>query len=156
VNNTQYGNPVVPSTGGNGGTDEGKKLWWIQVGAEVGQRMNIEIGVMNTKMLGIDKTDVDIKTQETSGNAIKVICRAIEKLSEQRSRLGAYQNCLEHTIRNLNNVVENTNCAESRIRGTDMADLMVEHSNNNIIIQAAQTMLAQANHQLDGVLQLLQ
>ena len=141
-------------TGGAAGT--AKNSWWIQAGAEAGQGINIEIGAMNTKVLGIDKATVNILTQESSGNAITAVSGAIEKLSEQRSRLGAYQNRLEHTIRNLDNVVENTTYAESRIRDADMAELMVEHANNNIIMQAAQAMLAQANHQPDGVLQLLQ
>ena len=143
---------------GTGGATAGtaKNSWWIQAGAEAGQGINIEIGAMNTKVLGIDKATVNILTQESSGNAITAVSGAIEKLSEQRSRLGAYQNRLEHTIRNLDNVVENTTYAESRIRDADMAELMVEHANNNIIMQAAQAMLAQANHQPDGVLQLLQ
>lgn len=145
-------------TGGTGGatTDEAKNSWWIQAGAEAGQGINIEIGAMDTKVLGIEKNTVNILTQESSGNAITAVSGAIEKLSAQRSRLGAYQNRLEHTIRNLDNVVENTTAAESRIRDADMAELMVEHSNNNIIMQAAQAMLAQANQQPEGVLQLLQ
>ncbi|MBO5347549.1 MAG: hypothetical protein J6A45_05395, partial [Lachnospiraceae bacterium] len=144
-----------PTIGG-ATADTAKNSWWIQAGAEAGQGINIEIGAMNTKVLGIDKGTVNILTQESSGNAITAVSGAIEKLSEQRSRLGAYQNRLEHTIRNLDNVVENTTYAESRIRDADMAELMVEHANNNIIMQAAQAMLAQANHQPDGVLQLLQ
>ena len=148
-------------TGGGSGTGgatvgEAKNSWWIQAGAEAGQGINIEIGAMNTKVLGIDKGTVNILTQESSGNAITAVSGAIEKLSEQRSRLGAYQNRLEHTIYNLDNIVENTTAAESQIRDADMAELMVEHSSNNIIMQAAQAMLAQANHQPDGVLQLLQ
>lgn len=143
---------------GTGGATAGtaKNSWWIQAGAEAGEGINIEIGAMNTKVLGIDKGTANILTQESSGNAITAVSGAIEKLSEQRSRLGAYQNRLEHTIRNLDNGVENTTYAESRIRDADMAELMVEHANNNIIMQAAQAMLAQANHQPDGVLQLLQ
>ena len=153
-----------PTTGGGtGGTGssgtsagEAKNSWWIQAGSEAGQGINIQIGAMNTKVLGIEKDTVNILTQESSGNAITAVSQAIEKLSEQRSRLGAYQNRLENTIRNLDNVVENTTAAESQIRDADMAKLMVEHSNNNIIMQAAQAMLAQANHQPDGILQLLQ
>lgn len=170
INGTITGNQ--PTTGGgSGGTGGGtgggsgtggatagtaKNSWWIQAGAEAGQGINIEIGAMNTKVLGIDKGTVNILTQESSGNAITAVSGAIEKLSEQRSRLGAYQNRLEHTIYNLDNIVENTTAAESQIRDADMAELMVEHANNNIIMQAAQAMLAQANHQPDGVLQLLQ
>ncbi len=142
----------------NGGatTGEAKNIWWIQAGSEAGHGLNIQIGAMNTKVLGIEKDVINILTQQSSTDAITAISGAIEKLSEQRSRLGAYQNRLEHTITNLDNVVENTIAAESRIRDADMAKLMVEHTNNNIILQAAQSMLAQANHQTDGVLQLLQ
>lgn len=148
-------------TGGGSGTGgatvgEAKNSWWIQAGSEAGQGINIQIGAMNTKVLGIEKDTVNILTQESSGNAITAVSGAIEKLSGQRSRLGAYQNRLEHTIYNLDNIVENTTAAESQIRDADMAELMVEHSSNNIIMQAAQAMLAQANHQPDGVLQLLQ
>lgn len=148
-------------TGGGSGTGgatvgEAKNSWWIQAGSEAGQGINIQIGAMNTKVLGIEKDTVNILTQESSGNAITAVSGAIEKLSEQRSRLGAYQNRLEHTIYNLDNIAENTTAAESQIRDADMAELMVEHASNNIIMQAAQAMLAQANHQPDGVLQLLQ
>ena len=81
---------------------------------------------------------------------------AINKVSAQRSELGAVQNRLEHTINNLDNVVENTTAAESRIRDTDMAEAMVEYSNLNILAQAGQSMLAQANQSNQGVLSLLQ
>ena len=84
------------------------------------------------------------------------ITDALSKVSEQRSSLGAIQNRLEHTIANLNNVVENTTAAESRIRDTDMAEEMVEFSKNNILAQAGQSMLAQANQSTQGVLSLLQ
>ena len=80
---------------------------------------------------------------------------AIQCVSEQRSRLGATQNRLEHTVNNLNNVVENTTSAESAIRDTDMASEMVKYSNNNILAQAGQAMLAQANQSNQGVLSLL-
>ena len=80
---------------------------------------------------------------------------ALQKVSEQRSSLGAVQNRLEHTIANLDNVVENTTSAESRIRDVDMAEEMVEYSKNNILAQAGQSMLAQANQATQGVLSLL-
>ena len=89
-------------------------------------------------------------------NAISTIKQAIKTVSEQRSNLGAIQNRLEHTINNLNNVVENTTSAESQIRDTDMATEMVKYSNNNILAQAGQAMLAQANQSNQGVLSLLQ
>ena len=82
--------------------------------------------------------------------------KAISKVSEQRSKLGAIQNRLEHTIANLDNIAENTQSAESRIRDTDMAEEMVEYSKNNILAQAGQSMLAQANQSTQGVLSLLQ
>ena len=144
------------NVGGNAGTGSAQNSWWIQAGAEAGVGIEIQIGAMNTEVLGIQKDTVNILTQDSSGDAITAVSGAIEKLSEQRSRLGAYQNRLEHTIRNLDNVVENTTAAESQIRDADMANLMVKHANNNIIMQAAQAMLAQANHQPEGILQLLQ
>ena len=79
-----------------------------------------------------------------------------KQVSDQRSKLGVVQNCLEHTVANLDNVVENTTSAESRIRDTDMAEEMVSYSKNNILMQAGQSMLAQANQQNQGVLSLLQ
>ena len=87
--------------------------------------------------------------------AIDAIADAISKVSAQRSALGAVQNRLEHTIDNLDNVVENTTAAESRIRDTDMAEEMVEYSKNNILAQAGQSMLAQANQSTQGILSLL-
>ncbi len=87
---------------------------------------------------------------------IVTIADAVAKVSSQRSALGAIQNRLEHTIANLDNVVENTTSAESRIRDTDMAEEMVEYSKNNILAQAGQSMLAQANQSTQGVLSLLQ
>ena len=89
-------------------------------------------------------------------NAVDTIKEAIQKVSTQRSALGAVQNRLEHTISNLDNVVENTTSAESQIRDTDMATEMVKYSNNNILAQAGQAMLAQANQSNQGVLSLLQ
>ena len=88
--------------------------------------------------------------------AINTIADAIQKVSTQRSALGAVQNRLEHTINNLDNVVENTTSAESQIRDTDMATEMVKYSNNNILAQAGQAMLAQSNQANQGVLSLLQ
>ena len=89
-------------------------------------------------------------------NAIETVKEAIQKISTQRSALGAVQNRLEHTINNLDNVVENTTAAESQIRDTDMASEMVKFSNNNILAQAGQAMLAQSNQANQGVLALLQ
>ena len=93
--------------------------------------------------------------QSPATRAIDTIKEAIQKVSTQRSALGAIQNRLEHTIANLDNVVENTTAAESQIRDTDMATEMVKYSNNNILAQAGQAMLAQANQANQGVLSLL-
>ena len=102
----------------------------------------------------LDKPGVD--TYSKANATITAVQDAINKVSSQRSALGALQNRLEHTIANLDNVAENTQAAESRIRDTDMADEMVEYSKNNILAQAGQSMLAQANQSTQGVLSLLQ
>lgn len=98
---------------------------------------------------------VGVDNYTTANNSITAIQEAINKVSTQRSALGAIQNRLEHTVANLDNVSENTAAAESRIRDTDMADEMVEYSKNNILAQAGQSMLAQANQSTQGVLSLL-
>ena len=97
-----------------------------------------------------------VSSFSAAGTAMKTIQDAIKTVSETRSKLGAIQNRLEHTINNLNTTSENTQAAESRIRDTDMASEMVEYSKNNILAQAGQSMLAQANQQTQGVLSLLQ
>jgi flagellin len=99
---------------------------------------------------------ISVLSHELAKSAIESIKNGLEFVSEQRSRMGAYQNRLEHTVLNLDNVVENTQAAESRIRDTDMAAEMVKYSNNNILQQAGQAMLAQANQTNQGVLSLLQ
>ena len=100
--------------------------------------------------------NVSVSNYDAANASIKAIQEAINKVSTQRSALGALQNRLEHTIANLDNVAENTQAAESRIRDTDMASEMVEYSKNNILAQAGQSMLAQANQATQGVLSLLQ
>ena len=95
-------------------------------------------------------------TKEAAKSLIAKVSTAIEDISEMRSDFGAIQNRLEHTIDNLDNVVENVTASESRIRDTDMADEMVKYSKNNILTQAGQSMLAQANQSTQGVLSLLQ
>ena len=102
------------------------------------------------------KGNARVDTYEMANNSITAIQDAINKVSSQRSALGALQNRLEHTIANLDNVAENTQAAESRIRDTDMASEMVEYSKNNILAQAGQSMLAQSNQSTQGVLSLLQ
>lgn len=126
---------------------------WIQSGCDAGDGMVLNIGGMNASILDIHK--INVLTQDNAEDAIDKISTAIKKLSEQRSRIGAYQNRLEHTIKNEENIVENTTAAESRIRDTDMADEMVKYSNSNIIMQAGQSMLAQSNQSKQGILSLL-
>ncbi len=126
--------------------------------ADMTNKINVKIDTMNTAYLGIQKLDVIGEGNDggiSATYAIDSIADAISKVSAQRSALGAVQNRLEHTIANLDNVVENTTAAESRIRDTDMADEMVEYSKNNILAQAGQSMLAQANQSNQGVLSLL-
>ena len=126
----------------------------LQVGSISGQNIKISIGNMNAATLGVNGKSV--ASYSDAGAAMKAYQDAISKVSTQRSNLGALQNILEHTIANLDNVAENTQSAESRIRDTDMASEMVEYSKNNILAQAGQSMLAQANQSTQGVLSLLQ
>ena len=130
----------------------------LQVGADSTDenKISVDIESMSAKSLGIDGLKVDGTNSTNADNAIDTIAAAIQKVSTQRSALGAVQNRLEHTINNLDNVVENTTSAESQIRDTDMATEMVKYSNNNILAQAGQAMLAQANQSNQGVLSLLQ
>ena len=130
----------------------------LQVGADTTaeNKITVDIESMSAKGLGISKVRVDGKDSKNADAAVGVIAEAIQKISTQRSALGAVQNRLEHTINNLDNVVENTTAAESQIRDTDMATEMVKFSNNNILAQAGQAMLAQSNQANQGVLALLQ
>ena len=130
----------------------------LQVGADSTDenKISVDIESMGAKSLGIDGLKVDGTNSTNADNAIDTIAAAIQKVSTQRSSLGAVQNRLEHTINNLDNVVENTTSAESQIRDTDMATEMVKYSNNNILAQAGQAMLAQSNQANQGVLSLLQ
>ena len=119
-------------------------------------KITVDIETMNSSYLGIKGLNVNDDSGIAGTYAIDAISDALQKVSEQRSSLGAVQNRLEHTIDNLDNVVENTTTAESRIRDTDMAEEMVNYSKNNILAQAGQSMLAQANQSNQGVLSLLQ
>jgi flagellin len=136
------------------GSFTGKKL---QVGAEgdAEQTITININKMSASGIGVSKANVSVATHDDAQTAIKNIKTALKSVSQQRSDIGAIQNRLEHTISNLDNVVENTTAAESRIRDTDMASEMVKFSNKNILQQAGQSMLAQANQSNQGVLSLL-
>ena len=127
----------------------------LQVGANSGQTISFGIGNMSSVALGVDGTKVNTSTQKGASDSIDAIDGAIGTVSKQRSLLGAIQNRLEHTISNLDNTAENLQAAESQIRDVDMAEEMVGFSKNNIIQQAAQSMLAQANQSNQGVLTLL-
>jgi flagellin len=145
----------------------------FQIGANKEQQLNLTIAAMDAKSLGvagtnasnavaaattvaITKNGIDVATSAaTATSAIKVIDDAIQTVSDERAKLGANQNRLEHTINNLNTSSENLTAAESRVRDVDMAKEMMEQTKNGILAQAAQAMLAQANQQPQGVLQLL-
>ena len=122
----------------------------LQVGAEANQTITVKLSEMSASAIGVGSLTISNSASITS------IDEAIQKVSKFRSDLGAVQNRLEHTINNLKNVAENTQAAESQIRDTDMASEMVKYSNNNILSQAGQAMLAQANQSNQGVLSLLQ
>ena len=128
----------------------------LHVGADSESTNKISIAIDSMSAKGIGVNGLDVSTEAGATNSIDTIKDAIQKVSSQRSSLGAVQNRLEHTINNLDNVVENTTSAESRIRDTDMAKEMVNYSKNNILAQAGQSMLAQANQSNQGVLSLLQ
>ena len=134
------------------GTDNKMKL---QVGALSGQSIDFSIADMCATKIGLE-TALSVSTFTKAGSYMKAVQDAIEVVSKQRSAMGAIQNRLEHTIANLDTTSENTQSAESRIRDTDMASEMVTYSKNNILAQAGQSMLAQANQSTQGVLSLLQ
>lgn len=124
----------------------------LQVGALKGQTITFSIDSMSADSLSVSSLNITA----AASDAISTVAGALSLVSQQRSSLGALQNRLEHTIANLDNIAENTQAAESRIRDTDMAAEMVEYSKNNILAQAGQSMLAQANQASQGVLAILQ
>lgn len=126
----------------------------IQTGANNGETLSININSMKSADLGL--SGASIATQADAAASINIVTHAINEVSSQRANLGAYQNRLEHKINNLDTSAENLQAAESNVRDVDMAEEMVEFTKNNILLQAAQSMLAQANSQPQGVLQLLQ
>ena len=142
----------------------------LQVGSETNEQnqINICIAKLSSTAIGVgaeagatadddvNETTINVMSHDNAKSSIENIKNALVSISKQRSDLGAIQNRLEHTIKNLDNVVENTQAAESQIRDTDMAEEMVRYSNNNILAQAGQSMLAQANQTNQGVLSLLQ
>lgn len=134
--------------------EKDKNGLWIQSGSEAGQGMFLEIDPMNTAVLGIH--DLDVSTVEGANHAMESVKGALEKISANRSKIGAQQNRLEHTIANEQNVVENTTAAESQIRDTDMSKEMTAFSREMILENVGQAMLAQANQSGQGVMTLLQ
>ncbi len=144
------------SDSGNGDGEDRleKKRWWIQCGAEAGDGLWIETGEMNTKVLGIN--NLNAPTILGAGDAIEKSKDALHVLMAQRSMIGAEQNRLEHTFNNVMNIAENTQDAESGIRDTDMAKEIVKYSLTNLLSQAGEAMMTQANHSNQGVLSLLQ
>ena len=128
----------------------------LQVGALSGQIISLSINSMKASAIGIKASSISVSSNSAAGKSMSLIQLAINTVSQERSKLGALQNRLEHTINNLDTTSENTSAAESRIRDTDMATEMVEYSKNNILSQAGQSMLSQANQQTQGVLSLLQ
>lgn len=128
----------------------------LQVGANQDQVITIEISALTAVVQDALGDDLTIGTAAAAQSSITKVQSAIQALSKTRSKLGALQNRLEHTVANLDNISENTQSAESRIRDTDMAEEMVQYSKNNILQQAGQSMLAQANQANQGVLSLLQ
>ncbi|MEG1457932.1 MAG: flagellin [Acetivibrio sp.] len=150
----------------------GKESLRIQAGANAGQEVSLAIGDMRASALGIVQTagtdlaggtaptgngmPLDVTTQSNASMATEAFDKALEKVSTERAKLGAVQNRLEHTISNLDTSGENLQAAESRIRDVDMADEMTQYSKENILMQAGQSMLAQANQSTQGVLSLLQ
>ena len=158
-NNTAYAGATNSFTLKLGSTTVNNDLSFnLHVGADADMtnKINVNIESMDAASLGIKGLNVKDSTGMAATYAIDAIADAVSKVSAQRSSLGAVQNRLEHTIANVDNVVENTTSAESRIRDTDMAETMVEYSKNNILAQAGQSMLAQANQSNQGVLSLLQ
>ncbi len=148
---TSFNEKMLLNVSWSGGVD-------LQVGSEgtTGNRISVSIKSMDAAGISVDTLKNNGVTSQSDAQAsISVIKSAMTAISKQRSDLGAIQNRLEHTINNLDNVVENTTAAESQIRDTDMATEMVKYSNNNILAQAGQAMLAQANQSNQGVLSLL-
>ncbi len=127
----------------------------FQVGANKGQTISLSINGMSATNLSVSGANIAVTNTTVANTSISNINKAIETVSTERSKLGALQNRLEHTINNLGTASENLTAAESRVRDVDMAKEMMTFSKNNILQQAAQAMLAQANQQPQGVLQLL-
>ena len=133
---------------------------WFHIGANMDQRMEVYIGTMTAVALGVrelgDETIISLASPAEANRAIGTIDEALKKINKQRADLGGYQNRLEHAVKGIDIAAENLQAAESRIRDTDMAKEMMAYTSKNVIAQAAQSMLAQANSQPQNVLSLLQ
>ncbi|MBP7095267.1 MAG: flagellin [Spirochaetia bacterium] len=133
---------------------------WFHIGANMDQRERVYIGTMTSKGLGVrqvaDESIVTLEDPDGANRTIGILDEALKKVNKQRADLGAYQNRLEHAVRGIDIGAENLQAAESRIRDTDMAAEMVEYTKNQILLQASNAMLAQANQKTTSVLQLLQ
>ena len=153
------GFPTVPQPvrGARHGVSEGGEDINVHAGADADMTNKIAIKRYDISAMAIfDGDKVDVMTEDSATKSIDIVGMAKERVSRVRSYYGAIQNRLEHTIKNLDNVVENTTAAESQIRDTDMASEMVKYTKNNILMQAGQSMLTQANQSTQGVLSLLQ
>ena len=150
ANTTEFNAKKLLNTAGNAGTVT------LQVGANSAQTVTFNIGNMQAASLGVATGSLIVSAATSANKTMDRVDKAIKSVSAQRSKLGAMQNRLEHTINNLNTSSENLTAAESRIRDTDMAKEMSEYSKNNILQQASQAMLAQAKSAPQSVLQLLQ
>jgi flagellin len=161
VDGSQTAAGVVAANAGGGGAGTiitgASAAVNIQIGNETSgaERLGVTINKMDTSATSLNTATISVATEASSRTAMDTIQGAVDKVSLERSRLGAYQNRLEHTITNLNTSSENLTSAESRIRDVDMAKEMMTFSKNNILSQAAQSMISQANQQPQGVLQLL-
>ena len=154
ANSFGSGFPSVPSPvrGARHGVSEGGEDIDVHAGADADMTNKIAIKRYDISAMAIfDGDKVDVMTEESATNSIDIVGMAKERISRVRSYYGAIQNRLEHTIKNLDNVVENTTAAESQIRDTDMASEMVKYTKNNILMQAGQSMLTQANQSTEGV-----
>ena len=133
---------------------------WFHIGANMDQRTQAFIGTMTATALGVralgTEEIISLETPDDANRAINTLDEALKRINKQRADLGAYQNRLEHTILGLDIGAENLQAAESRIRDTDMAEMMVEHTKNQVLTQSGLAMLAQANQQPQAILGLLQ
>ena len=159
ANSFGAGFPTVPQPvrGARHGVSEGGEDINVHAGADADMTNKIAIKRYDISAMAIfDGDKVDVMTEDSATKSIDIVGMAKERVSRVRSYYGAIQNRLEHTIKNLDNVVENTTAAESQIRDTDMASEMVKYTKNNILMQAGQSMLTQANQSTQGVMSLLQ